>query len=103
MENESFSALLFMKIDKLMKKKIAVLLFLFLSFFSRTIAFDIPEKDEAVTDVANILTQEEEQKLEKILANYEQKTTNAIVVLTIASTQGEDIAQLWTQIAEERW
>ena len=51
-------------------------------------------------DFANILTEEQEKKLNDTLAAYEKKTTHQIVILIADSLYGENIDEVCPEIAQ---
>ncbi|MCC2630209.1 MAG: hypothetical protein K0S38_18 [Candidatus Paceibacter sp.] len=67
-----------------------------------TFARDIPKLQARVNDTANILKPTERNQLEKYLAAEEEKSSNQIVVLTIASLDGEEIMP-YTQKVFREW
>lgn len=75
-------------------KKIISCLFLLSFFVSSTFAFDIPESNGFVTDTAGVFSYEEEISLELRVQEVEDSTTAEVGILTISSTDGEDISQL---------
>lgn len=78
-------------------------LFLVLSFLVPlpTYAFSIPEPNGFVTDIAGVLSLGELQTIEAELSAYQAETSNEIAVLLIPSVEGEDIAQLATDIGRQ--
>lgn len=64
-------------------------------------AFSIPEPDGFVTDIAKVLSLQEEQQMEAELAAYRSETSNEIAVLILPSLEGEEIAQLTTDIGRQ--
>ncbi|MDO8648358.1 MAG: TPM domain-containing protein [Candidatus Peregrinibacteria bacterium] len=52
-------------------------------------ALDVPPNDGFVTDIAELLTEEQEHQLEQELTAYTKETSNEIAVLIVPSTQGE--------------
>ena len=62
--------------------------------------FKIPEKptfQTSVYDYANVLSATEKTQLEEKLIKYSDSTTTQIVVITIASLNGDDVSQLATR------
>ena len=62
--------------------------------------FKIPEKptfQTSVYDYANVLSAAEKTQLEEKLIKYSDSTTTQIVVITIASLNGDDVSQLATR------
>lgn len=56
-----------------------------------------------VVDLANVLDQNTEAKLNAILLELEQKTTAQVVVLTIDSLEGESLEDFSISLAHDRW
>jgi len=64
----------------------------------------IPEKPENyVVDLADIIDNSSEYKLNQYLRELEQKTTAQLVILTIKSLEGESIEDFSITIAHDRW
>jgi uncharacterized protein len=64
----------------------------------------IPEKPESyVVDLADIIDNSSEYKLNQYLQELEQKTTAQLVVLTIKSREGGSIEDFSITIAHDRW
>jgi uncharacterized protein len=61
-------------------------------------ALTFPELTGRVVDEAGLLTQAERQGLTDMLAAYEQKTTNQVVVVTLKSLQGTTIEDYGYQL-----
>jgi uncharacterized protein len=57
-----------------------------------------PPLSGRVVDQANILSPSTEAKLSDLLAEHERKTSNQVVVVTLASLQGYDIADYGVQL-----
>jgi uncharacterized protein len=77
-------------------KKLFLLLFLFIGFqsvFAQKIESK-PNPPRAVNDFANLLEPFQEQALEQKLDAYNDSTSSAIVIITVADLQGYDIAQV---------
>ncbi len=60
----------------------------------------IPQSAGYVTDEAGLLTSEQIASLNQLLSEYEQRTTNQIVVLTVKSLEGQDIESYSIAVAE---
>ncbi len=60
----------------------------------------IPQPTGSVTDLAGLLTPQEIASLDQALADYEQRTSNQIVVLTVKSLEGQDIESYSIAVAE---
>jgi uncharacterized protein len=70
-----------------------------LSFVAPLLAApQFPPLSGRVIDQANILSPSTESKLTDLLAAHESKTTNQVVVVTLASLQGYDIADYGVQL-----
>ena len=64
----------------------------------------IPEKPESyVVDLADIIDNSSEYKLNQYLRELEQKTTAQLVILTIKSLEGGSIEDFSITIAHDRW
>ena len=63
-------------------------------------ALDIPFLSGHVNDTAHMLSQETVTDLERMLNAYEDSTTNQIVLLTIASLEGESLEDFSLRVAE---
>jgi uncharacterized protein len=77
---------------------------LMLSIFAVNAQRKIPDKPRTarpVFDQGNMLNQNEEASLNQKLANYADTTSTQIVIATIPSLQGEDIAQYATKWAHD--
>jgi len=79
-----------------------ILLIIFLSVFTVSVfAQDIPERPNPprlVNDMANVLTDQEEQQLESELVQFSDQTSTQIAILTIPSLNGYEIADFSTQV-----
>lgn len=74
--------------------------FLFLFSFS-VFAQDIPEKPNPprlVNDLANVLSDQEEQQLESELVQFNDQTSTQIAIVTVPSLNGYEIADFSTQV-----
>ncbi len=91
----------------LLKKIKSVFVLTILSFLFAQMSFgqfEIPKKPSfqtSVYDYANILSGNEKAQLEQKLIRYSDSTTTQIVVITIESLQGEDVAILAPKWAQE--
>jgi uncharacterized protein len=64
-------------------------------------ALDVPPlRNRRVNDDANIIPAETRQRLEQKLAEFEQRTTNQIAVLTVESLEGDPIEDFSLRVAE---
>ncbi|MDD2897962.1 MAG: TPM domain-containing protein [Desulfuromonadaceae bacterium] len=78
-----------------------ILLLILLSVYSgRVIALDVPPLSGRVVDQAHVLAPESIRKLEQKLASFERETSNQVVVLTVASLQGDDIDRFSIRVAD---
>lgn len=64
-------------------------------------ALDVPPLTGHVNDLAGVLTPETASRLERKLAGFEQQTSTQLVVLTVPSLQGDDIAAFAIRVAEQ--
>lgn len=76
--------------------------------FLAVLFFSIPDisnaniiADEYVTDTANIFSEQEEKLLENTIQQIQQKTSAEIAIVTLFSTNDEDIFDAGMKIAEE--
>ena len=79
------------------------LFFLALLLFPALQAQEIPKRPNPprlVNDLAEVLSAEEERRLERFLVDYDDSTSTQIVVLTVASTSGEDIVLYGSSVGE---
>ncbi len=74
---------------------------LIVSFIPSVIAFDVPPNDGFVTDVAGILTPEQDQLLEATLQQYQTETSNEIAVVIVQSLNGEAIEDVGLEIGRK--
>ena len=58
---------------------------------SSSVAAALPQPAGYVTDEAGLLTPQQIASLDRTLSEYEQRTSNQIVVLTVKSLEGQDI------------
>jgi len=61
-------------------------------------ALDFPELTGRVVDGAKLLSAEDESRITQLLKVHEEKTTNQVVVVTLKSLQGYDIADYGYQL-----
>ncbi|MDP6561432.1 MAG: TPM domain-containing protein [Candidatus Peribacteraceae bacterium] len=64
-------------------------------------AFAVPQPDAFVTDVAGILTADQERSLEIDLQNYRGETSNEIAILLVNTLNGEAIADVAVEVGRE--
>jgi len=79
---------------------------LFLCFLaaSLSMAVDVPEKPlRYVVDLAGLVDDVTENRLNRYLHELEQKTTAQMVILTIPSLDGESIEDFSIKIAHDKW
>ena len=88
-----------------MKKVFALLcaigLIISLSFSSFAINIPEPTNDFFVNDFANVISEEDEQKIMKIGADLYEQTTSQIVVVTIESLDGYDVDEYALELGRE--
>lgn len=78
--------------------------FVFFLFVSVGRSADIPEKPQRyVVDLAGIVDDGVENRLNGYLQELEQKTTAQMIILTIPSLEGESIEDLSITIAHDKW
>ena len=82
-----------------MKKILFLFGFLFLASFSH--AAEVPQLRGYVNDYASMLSPPAVQQMEGELAAFEQSDSTQIVVLTIASLEGQDLEQYSIQVVEK--
>lgn len=61
---------------------------------------DVPKLEARVTDQAGMLTADERQRLESVLADYEARTGSQIAVLIVKSTEPEAIEQYSIRVTD---
>ena len=59
-----------------------------------------PSPPRLVNDLADVLSAAEEQQIERFLTAYDDSTSTQIVVLTVASTQGNDVILYGAEVGE---
>lgn len=64
---------------------------------------NFPKRQGWVNDFNNILTTKEEKKLEKLVRNFEKKTTNEICIVTIETIQPFDHIQDYAWALFDEW
>ncbi len=79
-------------------KKILLILIFVLSFLNADITQYFPKLDGRVVDNANILSSTTINNLSAILKNHEDETSNQIVVVTLKSLNGYEIADFTYQL-----
>lgn len=82
-----------------------ILLIIFLSAFTVSVfAQDIPERPnppKLVNDMANVLSDQEEQQLESELDQFNDQTSTQICIVTLPSLNGMEISDLSFKIGEK--
>lgn len=82
-----------------------ILLILFLAVFSFSVfSQDIPERPnppKLVNDLANVLSDQEEQQLESVVDEYNNQTSTQICIVTVPSLNGYEISDLSFKIGEK--
>jgi uncharacterized protein len=61
------------------------------SFAPTAVEVQVPQNDGWVTDLAGMLSSEEEAQLERLMESYRQGSTHEIALLTVPSLEGETI------------
>lgn len=79
-------------------KKILLILIFVLNFLNADITQYFPKLDGRVVDNANILSSTTKNNLSVILKNHEDETSNQIVVVTLKSLNGYEIADFTYQL-----
>ena len=85
-----------------MLKKLSFLLILFVSFSS--FAQDIPPRPNPprlVNDLAEVLSDAEEQQLEQQLVQFARETSNQIAIVTVKSLEGNDPSDFAFRLGEQ--
>jgi uncharacterized protein len=80
----------------------AIVFFLLFSFYlSIAFALEIPKRPEGyVSDYAGMISQAVRQRLEERLRQFEEETTNPVVVVTFPSLEGESLEDFSIRLAE---
>lgn len=79
-----------------------LLLLLLLVGFTRPVAaLEPPELRRYVTDLAGVLAEEDVQRIEQLLRQYDESTSNQFVVLIVPSLEGESLEDYSMRIAEK--
>lgn len=79
-------------------KKIVLAFLLFFSFCFADITASFPKLTGQVVDSANLLSQSQKETLQSTLKEHEEKTSNQIVVVTLNSLEGYEIAEYSYQL-----
>ncbi len=85
-----------------MIKKTLITLLLFLICFTVK-AINIPEPTSSVMDIAEIFSNIEKQNIINEIEKVQNETSVEITVLTVKTTEWQDISQLATEIAHKWW
>jgi len=79
-------------------------IFFYLSVVSIAFALNLPEiPDRYVVDLADIIDNSMETRLNGFLQELEQKTTAQLVILTIKGLDGESIEDFAIRVAHKKW
>lgn len=84
-------------------KKLLFILFLAICSFS-VFSQDIPERPnppKLVNDLANVLSDQEEQQLESVVDEFSNQTSTQICIVTVPSLNGYEISDLSFKIGEK--
>ena len=65
-------------------------------------AFEVPAHDNYVTDIADVISETEEQELEDLFFSLRQDTDVEWAIAIIPDLQGDSVRNVWLQIAESR-
>ncbi|MEI6093726.1 MAG: TPM domain-containing protein [bacterium] len=76
---------------------------LILLFSASLFAFEIPKLESRVNDTAGILSSATKDKLEKLLEDYETKTTNQFIILTVDSIQDAGSIEQYGIAVADKW
>lgn len=90
-----------MKAQKLVS---IIVLFVFLGItnvFSQDGIPDVPKKETSLYDYANLLSKQEQLRLEQKLINYSDSTSTQIVVVTLTSIGSNDIAMFGAELGQK--
>ena len=68
-----------------------MLALLFSSWLALAPAQEVPRNDGWVTDLADMLTPDQEASLEALMESYKSGTTHEIALLTLPSLEGESL------------
>ncbi|HET6466240.1 MAG TPA: TPM domain-containing protein [Nitrospiria bacterium] len=79
---------------------LCLLVTLFVVGVSAPVRAAVPQPAGYVTDEAGLLTPQQIALLERALSDYEQRTSNQIVVLTVKSLEGQDIESYSIAVAD---
>lgn len=88
-----------MVLKNISKKLIALSLFSVL--LSSAFALKVPEYKGRVNDYANVINKNDEAEIEQYLADLDNQTGIQIMVLTVPSLEGEDIASFSIKVADK--
>lgn len=96
---------LFIRMQTSIIKYFSLLFFLFVGtsqlIWAQDYLPEVPKIQTSVYDQAQMMTKPEAQKLERKLINYSDTTSTQIVVITINSLEGNDIAMYATELAHK--
>ena len=84
-----------------MKKKTFFIFIILIFSLFYSFSLDVPYLSGRVNDYVNILDDDTINLLENKLANYENETTNQIVILIIRSLEGENLEEFSIKTAEK--
>lgn len=84
-----------------MKQKLLLSLLLIVLLTQSLFALKVPTVNRRVTDLHGLLNSQEEDRIERVLYNFEQNTSNQIAVLIISSLKGESIEQYSIDVVDK--
>jgi len=81
-------------------KKYILISTIFLFCISNVFSLDVPKIEARINDNANIISSNDERKLETLLKDVESKTSSQVALLTINSLQGENLEDYAMRVAQ---
>ena len=82
-------------------KRYMIIIFLLALSVKCLSALEVPELKGRVNDYADLLTEEEKQKLENTLKGIETNTSAQLVLLTVISLMGDDLEDFSMRVSED--
>lgn len=79
---------------------IIVVLLLVVAWVVNALALEVPRLEGRVNDHAGMLSEAHQRQLEAVLSDFEQKESTQIVVLTVASLQGDSLEDFAIRVAD---
>jgi len=81
-------------------KRLCLIVLLIVAFAENAFALAIPQLSARVTDLAGVLSEGERARLEQLLAQQEQQTSNQIAILLIPSLENENLEDYTNRVFE---